>query len=586
MVFVALHVPTHSSVTTLADLHWHAPRCFSGPVRCCDELCIDVLRSALANIWCCSSFSWSWKLMKIAVSVIVSFIHGCTVAKTSDCLCWDCFGMFWTNFVWHICDLWAADQTSLEERFAFCSFKVLEHAPCLTSQSPTSPPTWTATRCSTSFGGWTIASVRVWALALLEIHSLEEKLWTFAATAGARWLMWATPSAPTSVFAYASRTNVPCLQPKDLQFAFASTKSLRVLMDGVASSSLTGLPALAILSGSTTSSAWVWAFPPHKPMAVLFLLCRRRNCASRVEPSWPRPWKAASCAPWWALACASGSSVLCHQQREPLCSPASTCSTRREPQQSHLPMELNQKGQRQKSRRQQSLTLKVAVPYTLKADLWRAFRSIDLPVVTARHCFGTWSMMETAKTCKNNMYKSVWVPCINKIYQYSTIKYYGVCCCAYTVLSDKLADLHWHSPRWLSGPVRLRGPSRFADNCHPWEKCIAFQAEIAWHNKFLQLFSERIRPLTFAEALSNSTGWSGVMAQKCNPESSHLPSFCHTLFHIVFLSFSYTSYINPQDLDYNQWYFNSKPICRCFQIVFIHVPLFRGFYWCFVFPCF
>ena len=60
-------------------------------------------------------------VLKIAFSVIVSFIHGCTVAKTSDCLCWDCFGMFWINFVWHICDLWAADQTSLEERFAFCS---------------------------------------------------------------------------------------------------------------------------------------------------------------------------------------------------------------------------------------------------------------------------------------------------------------------------------------------------------------------------------------------------------------------------------------------------------------------------------
>ena len=38
----------------------------------------------------------------------------------------------------------------------------LRQAPCLTSQSRTSPPTWTVTRCSTSFefGGWTIASVR------------------------------------------------------------------------------------------------------------------------------------------------------------------------------------------------------------------------------------------------------------------------------------------------------------------------------------------------------------------------------------------------------------------------------------------
>ena len=216
----------------------------------------------------------------------------------------------------------------------------LRQAPCLTSQSRTSPPTWTVTRCSTSFGGWTIASVRVLALVQLEIHSLEEKLWTFASTAGARWQMWATPFAPTSAFACASRTSALCPQPKDLQSAFASTKSLRVVMDGVASNSLTGLPALVTPSGSTTSSAWVWAFLPRKPMAVLCLLSRWRSCASRAEQSWPRLWREANCAPWWALACASGSSVLCHQQRELLCSCASTFSTRKGPQQSRLHMDL------------------------------------------------------------------------------------------------------------------------------------------------------------------------------------------------------------------------------------------------------
>ena len=216
----------------------------------------------------------------------------------------------------------------------------LRQAPCMTSQSRTSPPTWTVTRCSTSFGGWTIASVRVLALVQLEIHSLEEKLWTFASTAGARWQMWATPFAPTSAFACASRTSALCPQPKDLQSAFASTKSLRVVMDGVASNSLTGLPALVTPSGSTTSSAWVWAFLPRKPMAVLCLLSRWRSCASRAEQSWPRLWREANCAPWWALACASGSSVLCHQQRELLCSCASTFSTRKGPQQSRLHMDL------------------------------------------------------------------------------------------------------------------------------------------------------------------------------------------------------------------------------------------------------
>ena len=54
--------------------------------------------------------------------------------------------------------------------------------------------------------------------------------------------MWAILSAPTSVFACALRTSALCPHPKDLQFAFASTKSLQVVMDGVASSSLTGLP--------------------------------------------------------------------------------------------------------------------------------------------------------------------------------------------------------------------------------------------------------------------------------------------------------------------------------------------------------
>ena len=232
-----------------------------------------------------------------------------------------------------------------KQRLKFPQFIVpgpnfLRQAPCLTSQSPTSPPTWTATRCSTSFGGWTIASVRVLALVQLEIHSLEEKLWTFASTAGARWQMWATPFAPTSAFACASRTSALCPQPKDLQSACASTKSLRGVMDGVASNSLTGLPALVTPSGSTTSSAWVWAFLPRKPMAVLCLLSRWRSCASRAEQSWPRLWREANCAPWWALACASGSSVLCHQQRELLCSCASTFSTRKGPQQSRLHMDL------------------------------------------------------------------------------------------------------------------------------------------------------------------------------------------------------------------------------------------------------
>ena len=119
-------------------------------------------------------------------------------------------------------------------------------------------------KMSMSFGGWTIAFVKVLALELLEIHSLEVKLWTFAFTASVRWPTLVTLSAPTSVFAYASRTSAPYLQPQDHQFAFASTKSLQVMMDGVANSSLIGLPALVIPFGSTTSSALASASLPHK----------------------------------------------------------------------------------------------------------------------------------------------------------------------------------------------------------------------------------------------------------------------------------------------------------------------------------
>ena len=240
------------------------------------------------------------------------------------------------HIMWCICatvDIWVqlgqtAQDTALEE--VYCS----SSQPCLTSRSPTSPPTWTATRCSTNFGGWTIASVRVLALVLLVIHSVEEKLWTFVSTAGARWLMWAILSAPTSVFACALRTSALCPHPKDLQFAFASTKSLQVVMDGVASSSLTGLPILATRSGCTTSSAWVWAFLLLKPMVVLYSLWRQRSCASRVVQNWPCLWRAASCAPWWALAFASGSSVLCHRLRELRCSFVSTFWTRKDHPQS------------------------------------------------------------------------------------------------------------------------------------------------------------------------------------------------------------------------------------------------------------
>ena len=190
-----------------------------------------------------------------------------------------------------------------------------------------------------SFGGWTIAFVKVLALELLEIHSLEVKLWTFAFTASVRWPTLVTLSAPTSVFAYASRTSAPYLQPQDHQFAFASTKSLQVMMDGVANSSLIGLPALVIPFGSTTSSALASASLPHKPMAVLSLPSRQRSCASRLEPNWPPQWKVASCVPQWALACASGTSVLCHQLRVLPCSLVSICWTRRAPPPSHWHMD-------------------------------------------------------------------------------------------------------------------------------------------------------------------------------------------------------------------------------------------------------
>ena len=210
---------------------------------------------------------------------------------------------------------------------------------CLTSQSQTSPQILTATRCSVSFGGWTIASVRVLASELLEIHSLEEKLWTFASTPGARWLTLATPSAPTSVFAYASLISAPYLQHLDPQFVFASTKSLLVVMDGVASSCLIGPLALVIPSGSTTSSASVSASLPHKPMAVLSLLSRSRSCASRVEPNWPPQWKVVSCVHLWALACASGTNVLCRQLRELPCFPVLICWTPRAPRPNHSHMD-------------------------------------------------------------------------------------------------------------------------------------------------------------------------------------------------------------------------------------------------------
>ena len=210
---------------------------------------------------------------------------------------------------------------------------------CLISQSQTSLQIWTATRCSASFGGWTIASVRVLALELLEIHSLEEKLWTFASTPGARWLTLVTPSAPTCVFACASLISAPCLQHLDPQFVFASTKSLLVVMDGAASSCLIGLLALVIPSGSTTSSASVSASLPHKPMDVLSLLSRSRSCASRVEPNWPPQWKVVSCVPQWALVCASGTNVLCHQLRELPCFPASIYWTPRAPRPNHSHMD-------------------------------------------------------------------------------------------------------------------------------------------------------------------------------------------------------------------------------------------------------
>ena len=264
-----------------------------------------------------------------------------------------------------------------------CIHSPAEHrridTPCLTSQSQTFPRTWTVARCSTSFGGWTIASARVLALELLEIHSLEEKPWTSASTAGARWPILVTHSAPTSVCACASPTNAPCHQHQDLRFAFASTKNWQVVMAGVVNSCLIGQPASVIPSGSTTFSALVSASRPLLPMAVLSLQSKWRSCASRAEPNWPHQWRVASCAQLWARVCASlsfwfsknaffhstcchfywffefamsqhscsyvwlhvcmtmylylvssqgasGSNVLCHQLKELPCFPASTCS--------------------------------------------------------------------------------------------------------------------------------------------------------------------------------------------------------------------------------------------------------------------
>ena len=248
---------------------------------------------------------------------------------------------FGQAYLWMPRDFLCGSSGSTSKPSVRCSLLVILDikTTCLTSQSQTSLQIWTATRCSASFGGWTIASVRVLALELLEIHSLEEKLWTFASTPGARWLTLATPSAPTCVFACASLISAPCLQHLDPQFVFASTKSLLVVTDGAASSCLIGLLALVIPSGSTTSSASVSASLPHKPMDVLSLLSRSRSCASRVEPNWPPQWKVVSCVPQWALVCASGTNVLCHQLRELPCFPASIYWTPRAPRPNHSHMD-------------------------------------------------------------------------------------------------------------------------------------------------------------------------------------------------------------------------------------------------------
>ena len=248
---------------------------------------------------------------------------------------------FGQAYLWMPRDFLCGSSSSTSKPSVRCSLLVILDikTTCLTSQSQTSLQIWTATRCSASFGGWTIASVRVLALELLEIHSLEEKLWTFASTPGARWLTLATPSAPTCVFACASLISAPCLQHLDPQFVFASTKSLLVVTDGAASSCLIGLLALVIPSGSTTSSASVSASLPHKPMDVLSLLSRSRSCASRVEPNWPPQWKVVSCVPQWALVCASGTNVLCRQLRELPCFPVSIYWTPRAPRPNHSHMD-------------------------------------------------------------------------------------------------------------------------------------------------------------------------------------------------------------------------------------------------------
>ena len=176
-----------------------------------------------------------------------------------------------------------------------------------------------------------------------------------------RWLTSVIPSAPTSAFACASRISAPFHQPQAHPFAFASTKSLLVAMAGVDNNSLIGALALVTPSGSTTSSAWVLASPHHKPMAVRSLPCRQRNCALRVEQSWPCPWRVASCAPLWALDCASGINAHCHPLKGLPCLCASICWTRRGPAQSHWHMD-------RESFNRTTLHLSLVVPALLDLD--------------------------------------------------------------------------------------------------------------------------------------------------------------------------------------------------------------------------
>ena len=253
------------------------------------------------------------------------------VAEISGCFLTTLFTSF---------DLRAADQTSLEERLVpcvLCCFLVAE--PCLTSQSRTSPPTWTATRCSTSFefGGWTIASVRG-----VGIGAVGNPFF------GGEAVNICLHSRSDVGDPFCSNIRVCLCITDQCSLPPAEGSPICVCFNKKLAGG-DGWSGQQLFDWSTSFGDTFWlyyifcmglGFSAPQANGRPILLSRRRSCASRAEQSWPRLWREASCAPWWALACASGSSVLCHQQKELLCSCALTFSTRKGPQQSRLHMDL------------------------------------------------------------------------------------------------------------------------------------------------------------------------------------------------------------------------------------------------------